>query len=110
MDHRLFDRYARNPDFIQTYIFPGGMLLDEPRFEALAAERGLSWHERKGFRHDYAETLKRWRERYNQAVARGALDGFGEPFHQLWRYYLMYCEGGFRGGAIDVAQVTLVKS
>jgi cyclopropane-fatty-acyl-phospholipid synthase len=110
MDHRLFDRYARNPDFIQTYIFPGGMLLDEPRFEALAAERGLSWHEREGFRLDYAETLKRWRERYNQAVARGALDGFGEPFHQLWRYYLMYCEGGFRGGAIDVAQVTLVKS
>jgi cyclopropane-fatty-acyl-phospholipid synthase len=110
MDHRLFDRYARNPDFIQTYIFPGGMLLDEPRFQALAAERGLSWHEREGFRLDYAETLKRWRERYNQAVARGALDGFGEPFHQLWRYYLMYCEGGFRGGAIDVAQVTLVKS
>jgi cyclopropane-fatty-acyl-phospholipid synthase len=110
MDHRLFDRYARNPDFIQTYIFPGGMLLDEPRFEALAAERGLAWQDREGFRHDYAETLKRWRERYNQAVARGALDEFAEPFHQLWRYYLMYCEGGFRGGAIDVAQVTLVKS
>jgi cyclopropane-fatty-acyl-phospholipid synthase len=110
MDHRLFDRYARNPDFIQTYIFPGGMLLDEPRFEALAAERGLAWQDREGFRHHYAETLKRWRERYNQAVARGALDEFAEPFHQLWRYYLMYCEGGFRGGAIDVAQVTLVKS
>jgi cyclopropane-fatty-acyl-phospholipid synthase len=110
MDHRLFDRYARNPDFIQTYVFPGGMLLDEPRFEALAAERGLSWQDREGFRFDYAETLKRWRERYNEAVGRGALEGFGEPFHQLWRYYLVYCEGGFRGGAIDVAQVTLVKS
>ena len=58
---------------------------------------------------DYAETLKRWRERYNQAVARGLLTGFEEPFHNLWRYYLMYCEGGFRGGAIDVAQVTMVK-
>ena len=110
MDHRLFDRYARNPDFIQTYVFPGGMLLDEPRFEALAAERGLSWQDREGFRFDYAETLKRWRERYNEAVGRGALEGFGEPFHQLWRYYLMYCEGGFRGGAIDVAQVTLMKA
>jgi cyclopropane-fatty-acyl-phospholipid synthase len=109
MDHRLFDRYARSPDFIQTYIFPGGMLLDEPRFEALARERGLSWEDREGFRLDYAETLKRWRERYDLAVARGALKGFAEPFHQLWRYYLMYCEGGFRGGAIDVAQVTLVK-
>jgi cyclopropane-fatty-acyl-phospholipid synthase len=110
IEHQLFDRYIRNPDFIQTYIFPGGCLLDEPQFESLAHERGLSWQDREGFRLDYAETLKRWRERYNAAVASGALQGFGEPFHQLWRYYLMYCEGGFRGGAIDVAQATLVKS
>ena len=110
---RSFDAlesYARNPDFIQTYIFPGGMLLDEPSFEALASERSLSWQDREGFRFDYAETLKRWRERYDQAVERHALNGFAEPFHQLWRYYLMYCEGGFRGGAIDVAQITMVKS
>jgi cyclopropane-fatty-acyl-phospholipid synthase len=110
IDHRLFNRYAHNPDFIQTYIFPGGMLLDEPRFEALAGERGLSWTHRDGFAPDYAETLRRWRERYYQAVARGELAEFAEPFHQLWRYYLMYCEGGFRGGGIDVAQVTMVKS
>ena len=109
IDHRLFERYMRNPDFIQTYIFPGGCLLDEPGFAQLAGERGLSWVDREGFGLDYAETLKRWRDRYNRAVASGALDGFGEPFHQLWRYYLMYCEGGFRGGAIDVAQATLVK-
>jgi cyclopropane-fatty-acyl-phospholipid synthase len=108
--HELFDRYARNADFIQTYIFPGGCLLDEPRFAELAVERGLSWQDREGFRLDYAETLKRWRERYNAAVASGVLDGFAEPFHDLWRYYLMYCEGGFRGGAIDVAQVTMVRS
>jgi len=110
MRHDIFERYARNPDFIQTYIFPGGLLLDEPSFEGLAAERGLSWGDRDGFRLDYAETLKRWRERYDQAIARGELAGFAEPFHQLWRYYLMYCEGGFRGGAIDVAQVTMVKA
>jgi cyclopropane-fatty-acyl-phospholipid synthase len=109
IDHRLFDRYARNADFIQTYIFPGGCLVDEPQFEALACERGLSWQDREGFRLDYAETLKQWRARYDDAVARGALHGFAEPFHDLWRYYLMYCEGGFRGGAIDVAQVTMVK-
>jgi cyclopropane-fatty-acyl-phospholipid synthase len=110
MRHELFERYARNADFIQTYIFPGGCLLDEGQFEALAEERGLSWQDRDGFRLDYAETLKRWRGRYDDAVAREALDGFAEPFHDLWRYYLMYCEGGFRGGAIDVAQVTMVKS
>jgi cyclopropane-fatty-acyl-phospholipid synthase len=109
IDHRIFERYARNPDFIQTYIFPGGLLLDEPQFETLARERGLSWERRQGFGKDYAETLKRWRLRYDEAVARGALRGFEEPFHNLWRYYLMYCEGGFRGGAIDVAQVTMVK-
>ncbi len=110
IDHRLFDRYARNPDFIQTYIFPGGMLLDEPRFAALAVERGLSWEGREGFRFDYAETLKRWREAYNAAITRGLLRGFTEEFHNLWRYYLMYCEGGFRGGVIDVAQVTMAKT
>ena len=110
IDHRIFEGYSRGADFIQAYIFPGGMLLDEPRFEALARERGLSWDNREGFRLDYAETLKRWRVRYNLAVGRGDLGGFGEAFHNLWRYYLMYCEGGFRGGAIDVAQVTLVKA
>jgi cyclopropane-fatty-acyl-phospholipid synthase len=110
MDHRLFDRYSRNPDFIQTYIFPGGILLDEPRFAGLAVERGLSWEGREAFRLDYAETLKRWRERYDDAAERGELAGFGEAFHDLWRYYLMYCEGAFRGGAIDVAQVTMVKA
>lgn len=109
IDHRLFAHYARNADFIQTYIFPGGCLVDEPQLERLALERGLSWDEREGFAIDYAETLKRWRERYNEAITRGALDGFAEPFHNLWRYYLMYCEGGFRGGAIDVRQVTMVK-
>jgi len=110
IDDRMFDRYARNADFIQTYIFPGGMLVDEPQFESLAKERGLSWDNREGFGRDYAETLRRWRDRYNQAVARGALQGFEEPFHDLWRYYLMYCEGGFRGGAVDVAQVTMTKA
>jgi cyclopropane-fatty-acyl-phospholipid synthase len=109
IDHRLFERYAASADFIQTYIFPGGMLLDEPSFAALARERGLSWDDRDGFGLDYAETLKRWRARYDAAVASDELREFGEEFHQLWRYYLMYCEGGFRGGALDVAQVTMVK-
>ena len=76
----------------------------------MAVARRLSWEQREGFGSDYAETLKRWRSKYDQAVAQDALRGFGEPFHKLWRYYLMYCEGGFRGGAIDVAQVTLVKA
>jgi cyclopropane-fatty-acyl-phospholipid synthase len=110
MNDRLFARYARNPDFIQTYIFPGGLLLDEPQFEALAKARGLGWNDREGFGSDYAETLRRWRKRYDEAVTEGRLDDFAGEFHGLWRYYLMYCEGGFRGGAIDVAQVTLTRT
>jgi cyclopropane-fatty-acyl-phospholipid synthase len=110
IDHAIFESYVRSPDFIQAYIFPGGCLIDEPQFTSLAKERGLSWEDREGFGLDYAETLKRWHLRYDRAVSSGALDGFGEPFHRLWRYYLMYCEGGFRGRAIDVAQVTLRKA
>jgi cyclopropane-fatty-acyl-phospholipid synthase len=110
MRNDLYESYARSADFIQTHIFPGGCLIDEPRLERLARERGLTWQDREGFGMDYAETLKRWRTRYEEAVARGALAGFAADFHDLWRYYLMYCEGGFRGGAIDVAQVTMIKS
>ena len=110
IDHSIFDRYAHNADFIQTYIFPGGLLVDTACFQRLARERGLSWDHHQAFGHDYAETLKRWRARYNDAVANGDLPGFDQQFHDLWRYYLMYCEGGFRGGAINVAQVTMVKN
>lgn len=107
----LFDAYAASADFIQTYIFPGGMLVSEPRFQAIAAAAGLEWRDRTGFGLDYAETLKQWRARYDAAVDEGRLlAGFDAAFHDLWRYYLMYCEGGFRGGGIDVAQVTLVKA
>ena len=86
------------------------MLIDEPRFAVLAGARGLSWQDRDGFGLDYAETLRLGRERYDRAVAEGRLADFDDRFHRLWRYYLMYCEGGFRGRGIDVAQVTLVKA
>ncbi|HET7709101.1 MAG TPA: cyclopropane-fatty-acyl-phospholipid synthase family protein [Sphingomicrobium sp.] len=106
----LFDRYARSADFIQTYIFPGGMLLNEPQFRALAEARGLQWRDRSmGFGIDYAQTLRQWRANYDSARQEGRLSGFSDEFHDLWRFYLMYCEGGFRGGAIDVAQVTMIK-
>jgi cyclopropane-fatty-acyl-phospholipid synthase len=106
----LFDHYAANADFIQTYIFPGGLLLSEGLFSAIAREEGLDWQDRRGYGLHYAETLRRWRERYNEAVQEQRLpDGFDDTFHSLWRYYLMYCEGGFRGGGIDVVQVTLAR-
>ena len=110
IDHALFDAYRRSADFIQTYIFPGGMLVDEPSFADLARQRGLSWDDRDGFGQDYAHTLRLWRARFDQAAGRGDLKDFDAAFQRLWRYYLMYCEGGFRGRAIDVAQVTMIKA
>jgi cyclopropane-fatty-acyl-phospholipid synthase len=106
----IFEGYAASVDFIQAYIFPGGMLLSESRFRALAEARGLKWEDAHHFPLHYAETLRRWRMQFDDAVETGSLpSGFDQRFVSLWRYYLMYCEGGFRGGGITVAQVTLVK-
>lgn len=110
IDDAIFESYARNVDFIQRHVFPGGMLLSESRFRALADAAGLDWVDRVGFAGDYAETLRRWRLAFDVAVAQGRLgQNFERRFIDLWRYYLMYCEGGFSGGGIDVAQVTLVR-
>jgi cyclopropane-fatty-acyl-phospholipid synthase len=110
IDDAIFDAYAHNVDFIQRFVFPGGILLSESRFRAIAEENGLIWQDRKAFGQHYAETLKRWRVSFDAAVSAGRLPPeFDRNFVDLWRYYLMYCEGGFRGGGIDVAQVTLIK-
>jgi cyclopropane-fatty-acyl-phospholipid synthase len=106
----IFPGYAASADFIQAYVFPGGMLASESEFRRLAAERGLEWTDQDNFGLDYAETLLAWRLNFDRAVSDGRLPpGFDQRFVRLWRYYLMYCEGGFRGGGIDVAQVTLIK-
>jgi cyclopropane-fatty-acyl-phospholipid synthase len=106
----VFDAYARNVDFIQRFVFPGGMLVSESRFRSLAEERGLLWQDARHFGLDYAETLRRWRARFDAAVTEGRLPArLDARFVRLWRYYLQYCEGGFRGGGITVLQVTLVK-
>jgi len=105
----LFEAYARNADFIQAYVFPGGLLIKASEFRSLAAERGLAWHDEEEFGPDYAETLRVWRERFDLAEAQHRLPaGFDRRFCDLWRFYLMYCEGGFRAGGITVRQVTLV--
>ncbi|MBB3346616.1 MULTISPECIES: cyclopropane-fatty-acyl-phospholipid synthase family protein [unclassified Sphingomonas] len=106
----VWDAYAGGVDFIQRYIFPGGSLVSVSRFRAIAAAHGLAWQDEERFGLDYAETLLEWRRRFDRAAAEGRLPArFDERFQRLWRYYLMYCEGGFRGGGIDVLQVTLVR-
>jgi cyclopropane-fatty-acyl-phospholipid synthase len=111
IDDDVFDAYAASADFIQTHIFPGGMLISQSRFQALAEARGLKWETGRSFGLHYAETLRRWREQFDTVVDAGTLPaGFDERFVRMWRYYLMYCEGGFRSGGITVAQAILTKS
>ena len=111
MRDELFDAYAASADFIQAYVFPGGLLIRTSEFRALAEARGLAWTDQTDFGQHYAHTLNLWRANFDAAVADGRLPaGFDDRFVNLWRYYLMYCEGGFRGGGIDVHQVTLIKA
>jgi cyclopropane-fatty-acyl-phospholipid synthase len=106
----IFEDYASAADFIQAYIFPGGLLIKTSEFRALAEARGLCWRDQTDFGSDYAETLKYWRTRFDQAAAQDRLpSGFDARFVRLWRYYLDYCEAGFRCGNVNVHQVTLVK-
>jgi len=106
----IFERYAASADFIQTYIFPGGMLMSQSRLRALAETRGLRWHDQSDFGQHYAQTLRCWRANFDAAVEQGRLPpAFDARFIALWRYYLMYCEGGFDGGGIQVSQVTLIR-
>ena len=109
IDEAAFPRYRETSDFIREYIFPGGMLAPIPRFIADANAAGLSAGEPFRFGIDYAETLKWWLHRVNEKVADIKLLGFDEKFLQLWRFYLCYCEAGFRTGRTNVMQIELAK-
>lgn len=109
IDESAFEAYRREPDFIQLYIFPGGMLPSIDRFHAEAQTAGLAVRETHLFGHDYAHTLARWHERFDAAEEQLEAMGFDHAFRQTWRYYLAYCQAGFLAGRINVAQVILEK-
>ncbi len=104
-----FDRYRRGTDFIQQYIFPGGMLPSRDAFRDNASRRGLLIGEAYTFGRDYAKTLRQWRQRFNRRVGELNALGFDERFVRMWNFYLAYCEAGFRTGTIDVMQVELKR-
>ncbi len=104
---RYFETYRRNADFIQSYIFPGGLLPSPQVLRREAEDAGLKIHAEEAYGLDYARTLAIWRGRFEEAWPRIAPLGFDERFHQLWRYYLAYCEAGFRVGRIDLQQVAV---
>ncbi len=109
IDEDVFDRYRANSDFIREYIFPGGMLAPVERFVADASHAKLTAGEPYRFGLDYAETLKRWLDRVNAKVGDIKPLGFDDKFLQIWRFYLCYCEAGFRAGRTDVMQLELSR-
>lgn len=104
-----FEEYRASPDFIQRYIFPGGMLPSKERLRNLIDEAGFDLVDTDWFGHSYAITLERWRERFDQVARDVTAQGFDERFLRMWRYYLSYCETGFRFGRTDVGQLLLCK-
>ncbi len=109
IDDALFERYQSGTDFIQQYIFPGGMLPSPSAFERAANQAGLKVVERFDFGADYAETLRRWRSAYMAALPQVRALGFDERFIRIWEFYLVYCEAAFDTGNTGVAQYTLEK-
>jgi cyclopropane-fatty-acyl-phospholipid synthase len=109
IDDALFERYRAGSDFIQKYIFPGGMLPSPARFESEAAAAGLRVAEAHRFGTDYARTLALWRGRFLARWEEARALGYDERFRRLWEFYLAYCEAGFTSGSTDVIQYLLVK-
>ena len=105
----LFDGYRLRTDFIQRYVFPGGMLASAERLREETAKAGLLWRKTEAFGQSYAETLAEWTRRFRGKWDEIRAMGFDERFKRLWLFYLGYCEAGFRSGRTDVVQIELAK-
>lgn len=102
-----FESYRQGMDFIQKYIFPGGMLPSDAMFRQTSAAAGLSLVSASMFGADYARTLSEWEHRFNARLPDVLTQGFDMRFVRMWQFYLAYCQAGFRTGSIDVAHYIL---
>ncbi len=109
IDDAHFDQYRRGTDFIQQYIFPGGMLPSPARLAELSAAHGFGIDRFTAFGTDYAETLRRWHRNFEASLGPIRRLGFDERLIRLWRFYLAYCEAGFDERRIDVVQFRLQR-
>jgi len=105
----LFADYRSRADFIQKYIFPGGMLPSETRLREETNRAGLEWDSVTRFGQHYADTLAEWARRFEGAWDDIRSLGFDERFRRLWRFYLSYCEAGFRTERTNVVQLSLSR-
>jgi cyclopropane-fatty-acyl-phospholipid synthase len=110
INEKRFETYRRKADFIQRYIFPGGMLPTRSRIEYHADQAGLKLERTETFGPCYARTVQHWRQRFEAAWPQISKLGFDEQFRRKWRYYLAYCEAGFLEGMVDVGVYKLRKT
>lgn len=109
IDHEVAENYQNNVDFIQTYVFPGGLLPSLQQLQSLAHQHDFVWLHEQEFGMDYARTLFYWLKRFNQQTHTLENMGYDQRFRRLWRYYLDYCRVGFESKHIQVYQITLQK-
>ncbi|MEL6573509.1 MAG: cyclopropane-fatty-acyl-phospholipid synthase family protein [Pseudomonadota bacterium] len=107
---RRWEPYRSRPDFIQKYIFPGGMLPSPTKLREVAVERGLQVAKSVEFGPSYALTLKRWYDTFNEKWDQAAKMGFDARFRRMWNFYLTSCAATFDSGNCDVTQITLTKT
>lgn len=105
-----FARYLGNPDFIQRYVFPGGMLFSHERMHEHIKRAGMKLNGVFAFGQDYARTLSLWLERFDGAIDAVRRQGFDDRFVRMWRYYLSYCIAGFATKRTDVIHAEIVHA
>lgn len=107
IDDNRFERYRQGVDFIQKYIFPGGMLPSDKVLKKLFRDHGFAVRAQRDFGIGYAQTLKHWHQTFAAQKAKVQALGYDEKFDRMWRFYLSYCEAGFRQKTIDVSQYVI---
>ena len=107
IDDKIYNVYEKNPDFIQKYIFPGGMLPSFKILENILSNNSLYIESVNSYANDYAKTLSLWKQEFNKNWENIEKLGFDETFNRMWNYYLSYCEGGFLSKNIDLKQINL---
>ena len=105
----FFERYAKKVDFIQKYIFPGGMLPSPSSLEKIAKENKLGFSIKNQMADSYYQTLELWRHNFNQKWNKIKSLGYSDEFKRMWNFYLSYCSGGFKAKTIDVYQIDFSK-
>ncbi len=103
----IFSRYSKRMDFIQRYIFPGGVLPSPNVLRHEFQHAGLVLNDAQMFGQDYAVTLAQWTKNFTKAWQTIKPLGFDERFFRLWQFYLAYCQAGFATGRTDVGQFAL---